>query len=374
MNKALHAFVYLFLAIAGAALWFELQLNAKRTVLIDRNRLQEEMFIKIAATIEKDEANKDAVTEIRKDVSPVEAKIIDDPDKENILESYKPYLEQQNLATFDLSGKTAQLRMIYVLDSDGNPILDAGRPVDRGPGTMRDLLETLLKAASAQQARLNTTRNALTELRGILADTVEELNDLKPKARQDKVALSEKDDKIAELDKARTDAENQVVKIKGQIEELNGEIASLRDEVQSANDAKAQSDEKLEEAEKKIAELAKSLQAYMSVGSSVSSTSITTVPYGEKGKVVSADNEYMFATVAFSEAAMKELKGEKLDKPIPVGIEFTIKREGFKGDAGDIVGRIRTRQEIPGKNYVVCDILSAWQQTEMRADDVVFSD
>ena len=59
MNKALHAFVYLFLVLAGAALWFELQLNAKRTLLTDRNRLQEDTFIKIAKTIEKDEAAKD---------------------------------------------------------------------------------------------------------------------------------------------------------------------------------------------------------------------------------------------------------------------------------------------------------------------------
>lgn len=381
MNKALHAFVYLFLVLAGAALWFELQLNAKRTLLTDRNRLQEDVFIKLAKTVEKDEAAKDATLTIEKDVSPIEAKLIstDEADKQNVLEEYRPYLEQQNLETFNWDGKREQLRKIYVEDADGNPIMDGGRPVDHGPGTERELLETLLSAAIKQQSNLNTTRAELAKLRGILADTVEELNDLKPKARQDKVTITEKEEKISELEKAKADAEAQVVKIKGQIEDLNGEIASLRDEVQTKADEAAQNAEKLEEAEKKVANLTKALaDAYQSAGSASAANSsvITTVTYGEKGKVVAADNEYMFATIRLSDAAMKELKGEKLEKPIPVGLEFTIKREGYNGSAGDIIGRVRTRQEIADKNLVICDILTAWRQDniDMKADDVVFSD
>ena len=374
MNKALHAFVYLFLVLAGAALWFELQLNAKRTLLTERNRLQEDTFVKLAKTIEKAEPSKDAVVELRKDTSPVEARLVDTPDTENILEDYKPYLEEQNLETFNWDGKRADLREVYALDADGNPIMDGGRPL---PGKEGPLLDSLLAAAIKQQSTLNSTRAEMTKLRGILADTVEELNDLKPVARQDKVTIVEKEEKISQLEKEKADAEAQIVKIKGQIEDLNGEIASLRDEVQTAKDEAAQNAEKLEEAEKKAANLAKALQeAYQSAGaaSAGSNNALTAVSYGEKGKIVSADNEYMFATVELSDAAMKELKGEKLDKPIPANIEFTIKREGFNGEAGDIVGRIRTRQEISGKNLVICDILSAWKQADVRADDVVFSD
>ena len=377
MNKALHAFVYLFLVLAGAALWFELQLNAKRTLLTDRNRLQEDAFIKIAKTIEKAEPSKDVVVEIRKDTAPVEARLIDTPDTENVLgDDYKAYLEQQNLETFNWDGKRSDLREVYALDADGNPIMDGGRPM---PGKEGPLLDSLLAAAIKQQSNLNTTRAELAKLRGILADTVEELNDLKPKARQDKVTIQEKEEKISELEKAKADAEAQVVKIRSQIDDLNGEIASLRDEVQTAKDEAAQNAEKLEEAEKKANTLAKRLQeAYQSAGaaSAGNSTAITAVAYGEKGKVVSADNEYMFATVEFSDAAMKELKGEKRDKPIPPGIEFTVKRTGYQGEAGDIIGRIRTRQEIDGKNFVICDILTAWTQgnVEIREGDVIFSD
>ena len=45
MNKALHVFVYLFLALAGTALFFEIQLNEKRAELTDRNRMQEDYFV-----------------------------------------------------------------------------------------------------------------------------------------------------------------------------------------------------------------------------------------------------------------------------------------------------------------------------------------
>ena len=61
MNKLLHVLVYVFLVLAGAALFFELDLNRKRTELTDRNRMQEEYLIKIAKTIEK---LTDAVNEV----------------------------------------------------------------------------------------------------------------------------------------------------------------------------------------------------------------------------------------------------------------------------------------------------------------------
>ena len=59
MNKALHVFVYLFLALAGAGLYFESQLNAQRELLTRRSRLQEDYFVKLAATIEREDAELD---------------------------------------------------------------------------------------------------------------------------------------------------------------------------------------------------------------------------------------------------------------------------------------------------------------------------
>ena len=76
MNKALHVLVYLFLILSATSLWFEIELNKKRELLRDRQRIQEEYLIKIASTVEKAEPNKDATAEIKKDISPVEAKLV----------------------------------------------------------------------------------------------------------------------------------------------------------------------------------------------------------------------------------------------------------------------------------------------------------
>ena len=100
---------------------------------------------------------------------------------------------------------------------------------------------------------------------------------------------------------------------------------------------------------------------------------VSSVPAGEKGKIIDADNENMFATVEFTPQAMKELKGNDSSRPIPA-MEFGVKRAGFNGEAGEFVGRIRLRQEVPGKNYIICDILTNWEQDKLKADDVVFAD
>ena len=102
-------------------------------------------------------------------------------------------------------------------------------------------------------------------------------------------------------------------------------------------------------------------------------TAVTSLPAGDKGKIVEADNENMFAIVEFSAEAMKELKGEDNSRPLPV-LELGVKRPGFKGEAGEFIGRIRLRQEVKGKPYVICDILGAWEQDKVAPNDIIFAD
>ena len=380
MNKALHFFVYVFLLLAGAGLFFEYQLNEKRKLLTDRNRLQEDYIVNIAGTIENVEPNKEAVTKVEKDASPVEAKLVDSPMMENVLEDYKFYLEEDNLGTFQWENDAIreQLRMVYVLDAEGKPMMDGDRPKDRGPGTERELLEKLLKGSQDQQARLNTTRAELKTLHGKLADVVEELNKLKPEARQDKVTIVEKNEKIATLEGEKADLENQIVKIKAQIDELNAEITSLKDEVVTARDEADAAKEDLAKSQRLVEQLKKLLQEQLNANrisgnTTGSGMAVTTVPSGEKGKIIEVDNENMFAIVEFTPTAMDELKGGERNRPLPV-MEFGVKRTGFQGEAGEFVGRIRLRQEVAGKNYIICDILSNWEQDKLQPNDIIFAD
>ena len=153
MNKVLHVLVYVFLALAGAALFFELQLNDKRALLTDRNRLQEDYLVKLARTVEKAEPAKDAAAfEIKKDSSPVEARLVDSPDMENVLEGYPSQLEQANLETYnwDNQADRTQLRQVYVLDFEGKPVMDGNQPLMRGKGTEDEILSRLFESAKTQ--------------------------------------------------------------------------------------------------------------------------------------------------------------------------------------------------------------------------------
>ena len=380
MNKALHALVFVFLALAAAALWFELQLNAKRSLLTDRNRQQENYFVSIARTIEKSEPDKNVTADpINMDVSPVEARPVDAPDMENVLDGYNAYLETANLDTYNWENQNdrGQLRKVYALDSEGNPVMDLGQPQMTGPGTADELLKKLFESAKAQQSRLNSTRAELVSLRGRLANVVSEINELKPIARADKIALADKEAKITKLEGEKADLENQVTKVKGQIDELNQEISSLKDEVAVAKEETEAAKEEIEKLTQRNQVLEKALkESFQTRGAaSVASTGdeVTSLSAGDKGKLARVDNESMFAVVAFDDEAMKELKGEALDRAVPM-LELAVRRPGYDGEAGEFVGRIRLRQEVKGKNYVICDILEAWEQDKLQVDDVVFAD
>ena len=376
MNKVLHVLVYVFLALAGAGLYFELQLDAKRTELTDRNRLQEEFLIKIAKTIESESPDKSASFEIKKDNSPVEAKLVDSPDMENVLEDYQADLEQTNLKTFDWSDKKDQLRAVYVIGPDGKPEMDGNQPRMEGPGTEQELLNKLFEAAKAQQSRLNSTRAALTELRSKVASMAAEVNKLKPDARQDKVTIEEQAAKMAKVEEEKAALENQVTKIKGQIDELNGEITSLKDEVSTAKDETDAAKEETAKAQKVIEQLNKLVKESIQtqgMASQGSGVAITSLPFGDKGTIVQADNENMFAIVRFSDEAIKELKSGKDEAPMPL-LELSVRRNGFKGKAGEFIGRLRIRQEVKGKSLVICDILNAWSQGNLIKGDIVFAD
>ena len=378
MNKLLHVLVYVFLLLAGAALFFELELNKKRTELTERNDMQEEYFIKVAKTIEKAEPAKDAVFEIKKDNSPVEARLVDSPDMENLLEEYPAPLEQTNLETYnwDNTADKQQLRSVYALDFEGKPVMDGNKFLKSGKGTEQELLDKLFESAKTQQSRLNSTRAALTNLRGKLEAVVNELNKLKPEARQDKVMIAEKDERIAKLEEEKAELENQIVKMKAQIDELNTEITSLKDEVATAKDETEAAKEEVAKSKKTIDQLKQMLKESIqtqSVRTANETATVTSLPAGDKGKVVEADNENMFAIVEFSADAIKELKGEDGSDPLPL-LELGVKRPGFKGEAGEFIGRIRLRQEVKGKPYVICDILGAWEQDKIAPNDIIFAD
>ncbi len=380
MNKALHALVYVTLVVAAAALFFEIQLDGKRELLKDRNRQLEDYIVKISNTIEKSDAAKPAsLPEARKDVSAVEAKLVDSPETENVLEDYPVQLEEANLDTLKWDDKERiQLRQLYKLDGEGNKIPDAANPGDfvkKGAGTAQELLDQLFERAKAQQAKLNTTRAELANARTKLEALVNDYNKLKPEGRQDKVSLEEKKAQIEELEQAKAAVEEQLTKTKSQIDDLNAEIKSLKDERDTAKDETEAVKEDLAKTQKLVDQLKKLLQNQPARQQTVASGAVNVAPLtvGNKGKIVEVNSKLMFAVVEFDEDAMKELLGPERQNALPQ-LEMGIRRTGFQGPAGEYVGRLRLRQSVAGKNFVIADLLGDWLQTEVKKGDVIFAE
>ena len=382
MNKALHAIVYLILLLAGAALYFEMNIFDKRNLQNDSITQLADYIVKISHTIEKADAPKTGTApEVRKDVSPVEAKSVETPETENLLEDYAAHLEDQNLETFKWDdAEKAQLRRIYLLDDEGKKMPDAANPgeyIMKGKGTAAELLEQLFDRAKAQQAKLNSTRAELATVRAKLETLAGDYNKLKPPARQSKIEIEELKGKLDETEKERDAAKEQVTKIKGQIDDLNSEVTSLKDEVSSAKDETEAVKEDLAKEKERYEQLKKLFQQVQAqaqaqtVAPGASGVSVNALTAGDKGKIVQVNNEYMFAVVEFSEAAIKELRGENRQGPLP-RLELGIRRKS--GGVDRYVGRLRLRQAVDGKNFVIADILGDWQQVPVENGDAVFAE
>jgi len=380
MNKAVHVLVYLVLVLAVVALVFELQLFNKRMLLGERNKMFEDYVVKISRTVETDDAAKAAAPlQAKKDISPVEAKLVESPETENLLEEYPAHLEETaNRKTFewDNSQYRVQLRQLYLLDSMGEPVIDAanyGRPTTKGPGTMRELLDKLFDRCKAQQATLNTTRAALKDLREKYEQLTDDHNKLKPPFREALVKIEELKAKIAQLESEKAELEDQVAKLKAQIEDLNAEITSLKDEVTTAKEETEAVKEELAKSEKLVDQLKKMLAAATAQASTTGAGSVTSLSAGPKGTIVTANNKLMFAIVEFSDAAMKEMLGPERQNALPQ-LELAVRRKGLDGVAGEFVGKVRLRQLVAGKNFVVADIIGDWLQTPAAVGDIIYAE
>ena len=380
MNKALHALVYLILAVSVAALYFEYNLYGKKELLKDRNRQLEDCLVTLSKTIEKaDPAKPATVPEARKDVSQIEAKAVESPETENLLEDYPAQFEEQNLDKLNWGDKERiQSRQLYKLDGEGNKIPDAANPGDfvkKGPGTAQELLDKIVDRAKAQQTTLNNTRAELANVRSKLEKLVSDFNKLPPEMRQDKITIEEKKKQIEELEAKKTELEENISKLKTQIEDLNTEIKSVKEELQASKDETEQVREELAKEKKKTDHLNKIIQemnARLQGGQGQTSAG-TNVTAGNKGKIVDINTSYMFAVIEFTDEAMKELIGPERNGVLPQ-IEMGIRRKGFNGPAGEFVGRVRLRQCVAGKNFVIADVLGDWQQAVAQKGDDVFSE
>ena len=102
-------------------------------------------------------------------------------------------------------------------------------------------------------------------------------------------------------------------------------------------------------------------------------SAVTSLPAGNKGRVADVNNKLMFCVIEFSDEAMDQMIGSARKNALPA-LTLGVLRKGFNGAAGEFVGKVRLRQSVAGKNFVIADILGDWSQAPMEKGDVIFAE
>ncbi|MDR2850037.1 MAG: hypothetical protein LBW77_05800 [Verrucomicrobiota bacterium] len=376
MSKVLRGLVVVILLLSGIALFFAVALFNKQELLSGRNRVYEDQVIKLAKTVEAADAADAEVPNVQKDVSDVTDRELANPEKTAVLEGYPIRLEQQQLPALDFGSddKRLQLRSYYQLGPDGKYALDAvdNKPSTKGPGTQQALLDLLLDRAKAQSASLNKTRAELTKMRENFTASVSEINKLKGDGRVVKVELKGEKEKVATLTTEKSELETRVTKLNSEKRELSAELADAKGEAEKLREDKVSLEADLaklnERYEILLAKIKTGTGPAVPQGPTVASSAPTA---GDKGKIIEANDELKFAIIELSDDAISELLGNERQNALPQ-LEMNVRRSGRQSAAGEFVTRIKLRQAVRGKNFVVADILNDWQQTPVEKGDVVF--
>ena len=376
MAKVLRVLVIIILILSAVSLFFAIKLFEKRELLTKRNSVLEEQFIKVAKTIEAADAPDADAPGVMKDISEVSDRELANPEKQAMLDAYPIKLEQQNLPTLDFGNteKRLQLRSFFAVDAEGKYVLDPvdNKPATKGPGTMQELMDQLFERAKAQQASLNKTRAELTKMREQFTGSVDEINRLKTDGRAAKVELKGEKEKVAALTTEKEELETRVTKLNAEKKELSAERADAKNSIETLNEEKVTITEELAKSREQIKLLEERLKGGGNRPAGDTQLAAGTAPTaGDKGKIIEANDELKFAIIELSDDAIAELLGPERENALPQ-LEMNVRRTGRQSAAGEFVTRIKLRQAVRGKNFVVADILNDWQQAPVEKGDVVF--
>jgi len=376
MAKVLRVLVIIILILSAVSLFFAIKLFEKRELLTKRNSVLEEQFIKVAKTIEAADAPDADAPGVMKDISEVSDRELANPEKQAMLDAYPIKLEQQNLPTLDFGNteKRLQLRSFFAVDAEGKYVLDPvdNKPATKGPGTMQELMDQLFERAKAQQASLNKTRAELTKMREQFTGSVDEINKLKTDGRAAKVELKGEKEKVAALTTEKEELETRVTKLNAEKKELSAELADAKNSIETLNEEKVTITEELAKSREQIKLLEERLKGGGNRSAGDTQLAAGTAPTaGDKGKIIEANDELKFAIIELSDDAIAELLGPERENALPQ-LEMNVRRTGRQSAAGEFVTRIKLRQAVRGKNFVVADILNDWQQAPVEKGDVVF--
>jgi len=375
MDKALRVLAILILLLAIAAMVFAQMSFDKRQALLGRNSTFEKYVINVAKTLESVDAPEVAAPDVQKDVAEVADRELANPERDSIFANYPAKLETQQLKALDYStdDKKRMLRSYYFLDAEGKRVrstLDGQYKTD-GDNTMTVILEEFQARALAQKAALEKTRGELTKMRELVTSLVNEMNKMKADWRVTKRELTESRAECEKLKEEKAALEAQVAKLTAEKKELTAELENEKAEVERLNGEAVIMKETIAQLEKKNKELKEYIKIGATGDGTKGETGVAALTAGVKGKVVDSNDEYKFVIIEFTDAAMVEMLGEERKMKLPQ-LELNIRRTGRQSASGEFVTRVKLSKAVKGKNLVVAEILTDWQQVPAEKGDVVF--
>ena len=310
-----------------------------------------------------------------------EAREVDDPDTENLLEDYHAEYEKTDLKSMTWGDAQAvQLRKLYDLDAEGNKKPDPATPgkyISKGPGTAQELIDKIIERAGKQKESLKKTRVELKNIREKLQVLVGDYNKLPKEIRLSKIDLEKKDKEIETLTKEKAEVEDNLQKSQEEVKELKNEVVSLKEEVTAAKDETIAAKEALDKAKETIDNMKAILQKRTAepraaTGPAAGGGQLTN---GDKGTILKVNNEKLYAVVKFDDAALDELIGADRNGALPPHEMLVVRvSEQQQKKAVKIIAKIRLRQWTPKTNLVTADILPDWLQEPIKENDVVRPD
>ena len=378
MGKVLRVLVILLAILSiGATVLAYMNYN-KREILIGRAHLLEEMFVKVAGTFEAEDIPETPQPSYpQRDISAVTSREIENPERSAFWDSYnhkyEPAATPPPMLNIGDNTHRLQLRTYYHKGADGKYEIDrlTGKPSKKGPDTMSTLLDQIYERANAQYKVLTATRAELPRLREELINTIEELNNLKQSARTDKRIIEERDARIAELEGQKRELESKVERLNEEVKEMQEKEAELNQQIAEKGDEITQLNDQVKVLQEQVKVL-KGSTGGVPLNQTAPALADGVLTTGDKGKIVSFNDEWKFAIVEFSNDFVTELVGPARDRPLPL-IEVMVRRPDIADPDAAFVTRLKLRQIIRDKNLVIADILSDWQQKSVQVGDVVFN-
>lgn len=370
MRKLLQVMTIVLLVLSAAALFLGSLLFSKRELLKGRTQALEKALVQLSAIIEAPvEAETKLVGYPERDIADVTAQPVATPETTTFWQGYPAHLEDVDKPF--ASVRAEDLMHYYKLDPITQKIEKdpaTGYPIMKGEGTMDATIQGLLGAAQYQLDILNQTRAQLTRVREELIVANQDVNERKQRLRQ---ALAE----INTLNGTISGLQDDVRRLEGQVADLESEKRNLEDTIaQQEKQIEEQTeeirlrDETIAQQRQRINDLVSNQKASNVVGKSFVDRQVEA---GQKGRVVSVNQDWTYVVIELDDQFLAELEALKaaLSKNETPGIP-TVDLFLKRGDK--FVAKVKLVQIKSEEKLGIADVLVDWQQMPVLPGDMVF--